>query len=70
MDPKNDAFETPMLVYNRNVDTLVQDLTINNKVDRHDMSRYGEWPFKDINDAHEMTLPSLPWFCKDIDNEK
>jgi hypothetical protein len=70
LDPKNDAYETPKLVYSRNVNTLMQYLTINNKVDRHDMSTYEEWPFKDINDAHEMTLPSLPRFCKDIDNEK
>jgi hypothetical protein len=70
LDPKNDAYETLMLVYSRNVDTLVQDLTINNKVDGQDMLTYGEWPFRDINDAHKMTLPSLPRFCKDIDDEK
>ncbi len=58
LDPKHDAHETFVFVYNKNINVLVQDLTICSKVDKQDMSPYVEWSFRNINDAHEMTLPS------------
>ncbi len=58
LDPKHDAHETFVFVYNKNINVLVQDLTICSKVDKQDMSPYVEWSFRNTNDAHEMTLPS------------
>ncbi len=58
LDPKNDAHETFVLVYNKNINALVQDLTTCSKVDKQNMLPYVEWFFRNINHAHEMTLPS------------
>ncbi len=57
-DPKNDAHERFVLVYNKNINTLVQDLTTCSKADKQNMAPYIEWSFRNMNDAHEMTLPS------------
>jgi hypothetical protein len=58
LDPKNDAHETFMLVYNKNINTLVQDLTTCSKVDKQNMPPYVEWSFRNMSDTHEMTLPT------------
>jgi hypothetical protein len=58
LDPKNDAHETFVLVYNKNINALVQDLTMCSKVDKQNMPAYVELSFKNITDAHEMTFPS------------
>jgi hypothetical protein len=55
---KNDAHETFMLVYNKNINALVQDLTSCNKVDNQNMPPCVGWSFRNKNDPHEMTLPS------------
>jgi hypothetical protein len=59
LDPKNDAHETFVFIYNRNINTLVQDLTTCSKVDKQNMPPYIKWSFWNINETHEMTLPSL-----------
>jgi hypothetical protein len=58
LDPKNDAHETFVLVYNKIINALVQDSTTCSKVDKQNMPPYVEWYFRNINDTHEMTLPS------------
>ncbi len=58
MDPKNDEHGTFVLVYNKNINTLLQDLTTCSKVDKQNMPPYVEWSFRNMSDAREMTLPS------------
>ncbi len=57
LDPINDAHETFVLVYNKNINMLVQDLTSCSKVDKQNMPPYVGWSFRNKNDTHEMTLP-------------
>jgi hypothetical protein len=57
LDPKIDAHETFVLVYNKNINALVHDLTTCSKVDKQNIPPYVEWFSRNINDALEMTLP-------------
>jgi hypothetical protein len=56
VNPKNDAHETFVLVYNKNINALVQDLThVARRTSDATICRMVFW---NMSDAHEMTLPS------------
>jgi hypothetical protein len=58
LNPKNDAHETFVLVYIKNINALVQDLTTCSQANKQNMPQYVEWSFRNTSDTHEMTLPS------------